>query len=112
MSREWVAVHLTSSPDSVAARVLSTRALDNEGLLADDLADRLADPGAELPDDEDVPLLLAISDNGGPGTGARNDPDHHTRQPQPASDHPMLLETQPETSRRVRNTSLRGRADR
>ena len=41
----------------------SARALLNEGLLTDGLADRLADPGAELPDD-DAPLLLAISDNG------------------------------------------------
>lgn len=64
VSRKWIAVHLASSPDSVAARVLFTRGLDNEGLLTDDLRARLADPDAALPDDDQVPLLLAISDNG------------------------------------------------
>jgi len=63
VSRKWVAAHLTSHPDPAAARILFTRAIDNEGLLTDDLTARLADPGAELPDDDDVPLLLAISDN-------------------------------------------------
>jgi len=64
VSRKWTAVRLAASPDSVAARVLFARGLDDEGLLTDDIAARLADPGAELPDDDDVPLLLAISDNG------------------------------------------------
>lgn len=64
VSRKWIAAHLTASPDSVAARVLFTRALQNEGLLTDGIAARLAEPGAELPDDDDLPLLLAISDNG------------------------------------------------
>ena len=62
-SRKWIATHLTASPDSVAARVLLTRALDNEGLLTDDIAARLADLGAALPDDG-APLLLTVSDNG------------------------------------------------
>lgn len=62
-SRKWIATHLTPSPDSVAARVLFARALDGEGLPGDDLAARLADPDAEPPDD-DIALLLAISDNG------------------------------------------------
>lgn len=65
VSRKWISTHLTANPDSVAARVLSARGLEAEGLLTDELAQRLADPDAELPDDSDtVPLLLAISDNG------------------------------------------------
>src|SRR5690606_36185025 len=64
VSRKWIATHLTANPDTVAARVLFTRGLDAEGLLTDDLQARLAD--GELPDDDDeqVPMLLAISDNG------------------------------------------------
>ena len=64
VSRKWIAVHLSSSSDSVAARVLFARALGSEGLLTDEIAARLGDPDAALPDDDDVPLLLAISDNG------------------------------------------------
>ncbi|MDE0495979.1 MAG: integrase core domain-containing protein, partial [Acidimicrobiaceae bacterium] len=64
VSRKWIATHLTATPDSVAARVLFARALDSEGLLSDEIAARLADPDAELPDDNDIPLLLALSDNG------------------------------------------------
>jgi len=63
VSREWIATHSTASPDSVAARVLFTRALQNEGLLTDELAARLASPDAEPPHD-DAPLLVAVSDNG------------------------------------------------
>ena len=63
VSRKWIATHLTAAPDSVAARVLFARALDNEGLLTDQLAARLADPHAQPPEG-DVPLLLALSDNG------------------------------------------------
>ena len=62
VSRKWIATHHTSAPDSVAAQVLFTQALHNEGLLTDQLAARLGDPDAEPPDG--VPLLLAISDNG------------------------------------------------
>ena len=63
MSRKWIAAHLTAAPDSAAARVLFANALDNEGLLTDELAARLADPDADPPDDE-IPLLLALSGNG------------------------------------------------
>ena len=63
VSKKWIAAHLTAAPDSVAARVLFANALDNEGLLTDELAARLADPDADPPDDE-IPLLLALSDNG------------------------------------------------
>lgn len=65
VSRKWISTHLTANPDSVAARVLFSRGLDNENLLTDDLRTRLDAPASALPDDNDqVPLLLAISDNG------------------------------------------------
>jgi transposase InsO family protein len=65
VSRKWIAVTLTSEPTSVSARVLFTKALDAEGLLTDELRDRLCDLDAELPDGEaGAPMLLAISDNG------------------------------------------------
>jgi transposase InsO family protein len=64
VSRKWIAAGLTAAPDAVAAKVLFTGALDAEGLLTDDVAERLADAHAEPPDDDRLPLLLAISDNG------------------------------------------------
>jgi transposase InsO family protein len=65
VSRKWIATHLTATPDSVAARILFQRGLDEQGLLTGELHARLADPDAELPDDDPtVPLLLAVSDNG------------------------------------------------
>lgn len=64
VSRKWIATHLTAAPDSVAARVLFAKALQGEGLLTDEIAARLGDPHAELPHSDDVPLLLALSDNG------------------------------------------------
>ncbi len=64
VSRKWIATHHTASPDSVAARLLFTQALHNEQLLTEQLAARLADPDAEPPHGDGVPLLLAISDNG------------------------------------------------
>ena len=64
VSRKWIATHLTPAPDSVAARVLFAEALHNEGLLTAELAARLADPDAEPPRSDDIPLLLAVSDNG------------------------------------------------
>ena len=42
VSRKWISTHLTANPDSVAARVLFSRGLDNEGLLTDELRARLA----------------------------------------------------------------------
>ena len=44
VSRKWISTHLTANPDSVAARVLFSRGLDNEGLLTDELRARLTDP--------------------------------------------------------------------
>ena len=64
VSRKWISTHLTANPDSVAARVLFSRGLDNEGLLTDELRARLTDPDTALPDGDWAPLLLAVSDNG------------------------------------------------
>ena len=65
VSRKWIAVTLASEPTSVSAQVLFTKALDAEGLLTNDLRNRLTDLDADLPDGEaGVPMLLAISDNG------------------------------------------------
>jgi len=65
VSRKWITQTLTPNPDSVAVKVLFIKALEAEGLLTDELRALLDDPDAEPPDnDESVPLLLAISDNG------------------------------------------------
>ena len=64
VSRKWISTRLTANPDSVAARVLFSRGLDNEGLLTDELRARLTDPDTGLPDGDRAPLLLAVSDNG------------------------------------------------
>ncbi|WP_420621936.1 integrase core domain-containing protein [Candidatus Poriferisodalis sp.] len=64
VSRKRISTRLTANPDSVAARVLFSRGLDNEGLLTDELRARLTDPDTALPDGDRAPLLLAVSDNG------------------------------------------------
>ena len=64
VSRKWIAIHHTAAPDSVAARVLFAKALQNEGLLGDEAAAQFDNPHAELPDSDEIPLLLAVSDNG------------------------------------------------
>jgi len=64
VSRKWDASHLTTTPDSVAARVLFTKALQKEGLLTEEAAARLDDPNADIPDSNEDPLLSAVSDNG------------------------------------------------
>lgn len=69
VSRKWITVTLTPEPNSTSARVLFLKGLEAEGLLTDDIRDRLTaldDDNQELPviDDDTVPLLLAISDNG------------------------------------------------
>jgi len=66
VSRKWIATILTPEPTGTQVRVLFLKALDAEGLLTDELADRLADLDETVPADDlpEVPLLLAISDNG------------------------------------------------
>ena len=66
VSRKWITTTLTPEPTSASARVLFLKALDAEGLLTDEMRDRLTDLSGEIPEGEEdgVPLLLAISDNG------------------------------------------------
>lgn len=67
VSRKWIATILASEATGVQVRVLFTKALEAEGLLSETLAARLADlddAAVGDDDDEEIPLLLAISDNG------------------------------------------------
>jgi transposase InsO family protein len=66
VSRKWIATILAPEPTGTQVRVLFLKALDAEGLLTDELADRLAtlDDSAPVDDLPEVPLLLAVSDNG------------------------------------------------
>jgi transposase InsO family protein len=66
VSHKWIATILTPEPTSTQVKVLFLKALDAEGLLTDDLVERLAgDEDTDRIDDlPDVPLLLAVSDNG------------------------------------------------
>jgi putative transposase len=66
VSRKWITTILVAEPNGIAVRVLFTKALEAEGLLSAELACRLADldDQAVTDDHPEVPLLLAISDNG------------------------------------------------
>jgi transposase InsO family protein len=66
VSRKWIASILAAEATGVQVKVLFLKALEAEGLLTDDLAERLAtlDDAAVDDDDPSVPLLLAVSDNG------------------------------------------------
>jgi len=64
VSRKWIAVTLTPEPNSVSVRVLFLKALAAENLLTPQLQERLSDLDAVIPDDDSLPMLLAISDNG------------------------------------------------
>lgn len=66
VSRKWIATILASEATGTQVRVLFLQALETEGLLTDELRDRLAtlDDTAPVDDLPEVPLLLAISDNG------------------------------------------------
>jgi putative transposase len=67
VSRKWIADILSSEETSTQVQIVFTDALYAEGLLelsaerADTIADELADPTV---DDETLPILLAVSDNG------------------------------------------------
>lgn len=63
VSRKWITTLLTAEPTSVHVKVLFTQALRAEGVL-DDLDERLARPELVDVDDESLPVLLAVSDNG------------------------------------------------
>lgn len=65
VSRKWVTTIVTPEPTSVSVQVLFTKALESEHLLSPTIRERLTDPAnAVLDEENDVPLLLAISDNG------------------------------------------------
>ena len=64
VSRKWIAVTLTAEPNSVSVRVLFLKALAAENLLTVELQQRLFDLDAVIADDDSLPMLLAISDNG------------------------------------------------
>jgi putative transposase len=66
VSRKWITTILVAEPNGIAVRVLFTKALQAEGLLTDELAERLADLDDQAIGDDDpaVPLLVAVSDNG------------------------------------------------
>lgn len=65
VSRKWITVTLTPEPNTTSVKVLFCKALAAEDLLTPELQQRLADPDTPIPDDDDrLPMLLAISDNG------------------------------------------------
>lgn len=66
VTRKWIATILGPEATSTQVKVLFLKALEAEGLLTDELRTRIAgldDCAVELADDE-IPLLLAVSDNG------------------------------------------------
>ena len=71
VSRKWITSLLTAEPTSVTVKVLFTQALQAEAIL-DDLDERLAHPVIVDFDDETLPVLLAVSDNGTEMTSTRH----------------------------------------
>jgi transposase InsO family protein len=65
VSRRWISTLLSPEETAVQTQVVFLDALEAEGLLAD-VEHRLAT--GELPAGEDIPILLAVSDNGPPMT--------------------------------------------
>lgn len=66
VSRKWIASIVGPEATSTQVRILFLKALEAEGLLTADIRDRLATLDETVPDvdDDKVPLLLAVSDNG------------------------------------------------
>lgn len=65
VSKKWITVTLTAEPNQIAVKVLFLKALRAEGLLTSELEARLENPDTPIPSDDDsIPMLLAISDNG------------------------------------------------
>jgi len=66
VSRKWIATIVAAEATSTQVRVLFLNALETEGLLTNDIQARLAalDETIPEPDDDTVPLLVAVSDNG------------------------------------------------
>jgi transposase InsO family protein len=69
VSRKWIATLLAAEATSVQVKVLFSEALRAEAIL-DDLDWRLEHPDAVDFDADDVPVLLAVSDNGTEMTAA------------------------------------------
>lgn len=63
VSRKWLATLLSPEETALQVRVVFLEALEAEGLL--ELVDERLDTG-ELPDVDEIPILLAVSDNGPP----------------------------------------------
>lgn len=67
VSRKWIASIVAPEATSTQVRILFLKALEAEGLLTDETRSRLATLDETVPDtgdDDEVPLLLAVSDNG------------------------------------------------
>lgn len=66
VSRKWIATILAPEATGTQVRVLFLKALDAEGMLTGELAERLVvlDDTSPVDDLPEVPLLLAVSDNG------------------------------------------------
>lgn len=66
VSRKWISSILAPEATGTQVRVLFLKALEAEGLLDDAIAERLAVLDDAGPDDDlpEIPLLVAISDNG------------------------------------------------
>lgn len=67
VSRKWIATIVGPEATSTQVRILFLKALEAEDLLTDDIRARLATLDETAPDadgDDEVPLLLAVSDNG------------------------------------------------
>lgn len=66
VSRKWIASIVGPEATSTQVRVLFLKALEAEGLLTEEIQARLATLDETVADggDDEVPLLLAVSDNG------------------------------------------------
>jgi hypothetical protein len=66
VSRKWIASIVGPEATSTQVRVLFLKALEAEGLLTNEIRARLATLDETVPDGDadEVPLLLAVSDNG------------------------------------------------
>jgi transposase InsO family protein len=67
VSRKWIATLLSPEETAIQTQVVFLQALEAEGLL--DTVENRLDTG-ELPAGDQIPILLAVSDNGPPMTAA------------------------------------------
>ena len=66
VSRKWIATTVNPEATSTQVKIIFTNALDAEGLLTGQIRERLANLDETIPelDDDQIPLVLAVSDNG------------------------------------------------